>query len=89
MTREEKIKKGMFLFENLNSDITKTAQSILSELKPDSSLNEDKIINILLEYYNRGATQTKFVFPCPMCHDSTSNCPACNELMEELENYKK
>lgn len=89
MTRDEKIVKGKFLFEDFGTDVTNTAQTILKELKPDTSLNEEKIINILLEYYNRGGTQTKLLYPCPLCNDSKGNCVACDEVMKEVEYYEK
>lgn len=89
MTRDEKILKGKFLFEDFNINVLNTAQTILKELKPDSSLNEEKIINILLEYYNLGGTQTKLLYPCPLCNDSNGNCLACDELMSEIEYYQK
>lgn len=89
MTREEKIEKGKFMFEEFGSDMTNTAKTILAELKPGTSLDEEKIINILLEYYNRGGTQTKLLYPCPLCNDSKGNCVACDELMEEVNYFKK
>lgn len=88
MTREEKIEKGRFMFEEFNSDMKNTAKTILAELKPGTSLDEEKIINILLEYYNRGGTQTKLLYPCPLCNDRKGNCVACDELIKEVETFK-
>lgn len=89
MTREEKIEKGKFMFEEFGSDMTNTAKIILAELKPGTSLDEEKIITILLEYYNRGGTQTKLLYPCPLCNDSKGSCVACDELIEEVNYFRK
>lgn len=89
MKREDKIVKSKFLFEEFGADVTNTAQTILKELKPGTSLNEEKIINILLEYYNRGGTQTKLLYPCSLCNDSKDICIACDELIEEVNYFKK
>lgn len=90
MTREEKIKRGKFFFTGLIDDLEASADLILKDLNPDSNLDKEKIINdFLLKYYNRGNTQTQFLFPCPTCGDGDWECPTCDLLMERVESYKK
>lgn len=85
MTRQEKIERSKFLIENLGSDLKNTAEIILS----DPLLDDGKIINTLLEYLNRGSTYTKLLSSCIICGDSDIKCFACDQLIEEVEKYRK
>jgi hypothetical protein len=88
MTKDEKFVKGKFMFEDFGVKLADTANIILNDLKADTSLNEEKIINILLEYCKIGEIQTKLIIPCPLCNDSEGDCVACEELVEEIKYFK-
>lgn len=89
MTRNEKILKCSFLFENLPIDLQNSATMITNELKENSLLDQDKIVNILLDFLNRGSTSNKLMSPCAICGDSDVKCFACDQLIEEIEKYRK
>ncbi len=88
MNTETKQKKTAFLFETLDAFFNSKIELILNELKPDSNLDKDAVANILLEVYNRSSTQTKILFPCPMCQNLQTDCIACDMLVKEVETYK-
>lgn len=89
MTRNEKIVKCNFLFENLPVDLQNSAAMIANELKENSLLDQDKIVNILLDFLNRGSTTNKLMSTCAICGDSDIECFACDQLIEEIEIYRK
>jgi len=88
MNTETKDEKAAFLFETVGDFLNSKIETILSELRPDSNLDKDAVANILLEVYNRSSTQTKALYPCPMCQNLKTDCIACDLLIEEIESYK-
>ncbi|MDV3950536.1 hypothetical protein CMT75_18640 [Elizabethkingia anophelis] len=88
MNTETKNEKASFLFETIDDFFKSNIKLIADELKPNSKLDETAVMNILLDVYNRGATQTKVLYPCPMCQNLQTDCIACNLLVEEINSYK-
>lgn len=88
MTRETKEEKAGFLFQTVDRFLNERINLVLGELKQNSNLDKETIANLLLEVYNRSATQTKVLYPCPMCHNLQTDCIACDLLVEEIESYK-
>lgn len=88
MNRETKEEKSGFLFKTVDKFFNDKIELICGELKPDSKLNKQSIGNLLLEVYNRSSTQTKILYPCPICHNLQDDCMACDLLVEEIESYK-
>ncbi len=88
MKRTDLQEKAAFLFETVDNFFNDKIELILGELKPNSHLDKDAIANLLLEVYNRSATQTKFLYPCPICHNLENDCVACDLLVNEIEYYK-
>ncbi len=84
-TKEE---KAAFLFQSIDKFFNDKIELILGELKPNSKIGKDDVANLLLEVYNRSSTQTKALFPCPMCHNLKDDCMACDLLVQEIESYK-
>ena len=88
MTNKNLQEKKIKFFSSSEKFFKKQSKILINELKKDSSLKEDDVIKILLEFYNRGATQTKLLYPCYMCQNQQNECIACNELVKELDSYK-
>ncbi|NJM80981.1 MAG: hypothetical protein HC854_17705 [Flavobacterium sp.] len=88
MKRIERNEKTKHIFLDFQEYVMNQSRLIINELKEDTSLDEEAVINILLDFYNRGATQTKLLYPCIMCNNSDIDCLACNELIKEVESYK-
>lgn len=89
MKREKLQEKAAFLFETLDDFFDEKIELIFAELKSDSKLDKDAIANLLLEFYNRGSTQSKYLYPCPMCHNLQDDCISCDLLVKEIETYKE
>lgn len=89
MKRNDLQNKAAFLFETFGEFFNAKVELILGELKETSKLNKDSISELLLEVGNRSATQTKYTYPCPFCHNLEDNCVACDSLVREIDSYKK
>lgn len=88
MKLETKQEKAEFLFKSVDKFFNDKIELILTELKPNSKLDKDAIATLLLEVYNRSSTQTKALFPCPMCHNLKEDCIVCDLLVQEINSYK-
>lgn len=88
MNRENKIREGKAFFESFDQHFKDKAEFILSNLKVDSSITKEDVINLFLEFFNRGGTSFKFLYPCIVCKDSDVACPSCDALVSELNSYK-
>lgn len=88
MTRETKEEKAAFLFQTFDKFFNDRIELIIGELKPNSKLNKDSVANLLLEIFNRSSTQTKALFPCPMCQNLKTDCMVCDLLVHEIDSYK-
>ena len=88
MTNKTKDQKSAFLFQTIDKFFNDKIELILAELKPDSKLEKKDIANLLLEVYNRSSTQTKVLYPCPICYNLEEDCGVCDLLVKEIESYK-